>query len=909
MSTFPPEVLHGFITEAQSYLTNLQNVLAQYETAPEKAQLDTMREDVMILSTSIELIGLESIATLAQTASEILEGVADAGTSLSADDCQQLTTLFEQIDSQLTVINESEDELDLPDADDTYVNKVGSDDDPTTPYLEPIIRLDEQLLAVPDLPEELLKIFVMEAAEHNEAIQLNLDGLQKAPDNFKIMSELRRVTHTLKGAAASVGFGQISHMAHMMEELLERHIEEKSVVPNSTFTLLLDSADVLQNILEPDNPAALIERYGQLDYRYLTLLQDAYPDPPAQLRLQAAKTEQAETVTPEPAPSVAMPRVENVLRLPLEDVDKLINRVGEIIINRAGLERHLGRINTMLNELDRSTKRLRQVAHNLDTQIEATVPIPVQQRIPDLNDPNFDPLELDRYSLLYQYTRELEEIASDTGDINSQLNVLTEDMDAGLSHERRLTTELQDGLMLTRLVPFFELETRIRSIIRRTASDLGKTVDVKLFGFDTKVDKMILDTFSDPLLHLLRNSVDHGIETAGQRQKAKKSETGLITIGVARQRGRIVITITDDGGGIDLKKIRQRAIARGFINADARLRTEQLYNLLFEEGFSTAQTVTQTSGRGVGLDIVKRAVNRLQGTIRVDSVVGEGTTFTISVPATLAIVQALFVRSSNQEFAIPLEQVNSILRLDKAMYKQMDEQNIIRLHEQPIAIHDLSDFVGRLDLPTPPNYGLIIDTGEQQTAVLVDSLVGINEAVVKSLGTHLRRVPGVVGATIGGDGRVTLILDVVEVAGGERIYSAPVTEFIDDHPTEIKASHIPHILVVDDSLSVRRVVCSFLNRLGWHTTDAKDGIDALEKLNNAHPDVALVDIEMPRMNGYELLTQIKSEARFNDLPVVFLTSRSGNKHRDRAYQLGVDGYLVKPYREDELMNELQRVMG
>ena len=745
---------------------------------------------------------------------------------------------------------------------------------------------------MPDLPPELREIFALEANEHNQAIQTGLELLRHQPGDMASLSEMRRVTHTLKGAAASVGFARLAHMAHLMEEILDRHLEANAPLIDSVVNLLFDTADVLGNLIEPDQAVPLDTLFETVDRQYVELLGDAYPQPP---QVEAVVSHGRGTETPS-----TVRAAENMLRLSLATMDALINRVGEIIINRSGLERQMGDLRTLLAELDRTTKRLRQVVHNIDAQVKTTLPIRAGAR--ENVDPTFDPLELDRYSLLYQFTRELEEIAADASDLHSHLHFLASDLDAGMTHERHLTTELQDSLLETRLVPFYELETRVRRTVRRTASDLGKSVDVILTGFDTTVDKAILDTLADPVMHLLRNAVDHGIEAPHIRRAANKPATGLITLNVSRERGRVVLTLSDDGAGIDLKKVHQRANALG-----RQVSEQQLLDLLFEEGFSLAETVTQTSGRGVGLDIVRRAVNRLQGMVRVETQVGRGTTFIISVPVTLAITQALFIRSCNQEFAVPLEQVAVVLRLESDFLDEIQKEGVLRYEGRALAIRDLAEFVGGPNARSgTPRYGLITETGDRGTVVLTEGMIGIHEAVVKSLGSHLRRVFGVAGATIAGDGRVTLILDLMEFVAAEQGASHT------DGPVQVvraqSVAEAPCVLVVDDSPSVRRVVCAFLERAGWQTVDAKDGIDALEKLGSIRADAALVDIEMPRMNGYELLARIKSDASLRHIPVIFLTSRSASKHRERAAQLQVDGYLVKPYRENELLEELTRVI-
>ena len=885
MTIVLPELLAGFLDEARGYVATLRQALANAPDRFDQARLQELHHQARVLSTGAGMLGLEAVAALAGEAAALVDTRITQQQALTSDDCQRVAQLLTAIDADLT--------------------DRGADMPLTAPPPAPNARanggsLPDGFAPLADLPPELLNIFALEAQEHSLAIERGLEHLLQHPHDLDTVRDLRRATHTLKGASASVGFAQMAHIAHLMEEVLERALDSDQALGKNALNLLLDSADVIEHLMQPGAGDAGADPFTAVDKRYARLLGDAYPAQPA----QPVAPDSANASPPDPQPAA---RVENMLRLPLADMDLFINRVGEIIINRSSLERQLGGLRRLLIELDHSTNRLRRVAHDIDSQIETALPT----RSLDSDDPAFDPLELERYSLLYQLIRELEEIATDTGDINGQLHDFSGDLDGGLTRERRLTMDLQDTLLSARLVPFYEIETRLRRTVTRTARDLDKNADLLLVGFDIKVDKTILDALVDPLMHLLRNAIDHGIEPPDARRAAGKPTSGLVTLNVTRQRGRVVITLSDDGHGIDRDRVRQAAVQHGLIGAQDQPSPQQVIDLLFQEGFSLSETVTQTSGRGVGLDIVRRAVNKLQGTIAVDTQAGQGTTFTIAVPVTLAIAQTLFIESCGQQFAVPLEQIGMVLRLDDDLLAQIQRDDVLRYDGRALAVVALADFVRPDHAGMPPQYGLMVELGDQQVVALVDRVAGIHEAVVKSLGSHLRRVSGIVGATIAGDGSVTLILDLIEIVTTDRGGTAVHTrqQAGSSHPGPRRApSSAPHVLVVDDSPSVRRVVCAFLERAGWQTTDAKDGIDALEKLGSVRPDAALVDIEMPRMNGYELLSRIKADANWKTIPVVFLTSRSAAKHRERAAQLNVDGYLVKPYSENELLQTLARVM-
>lgn len=870
MSTLTPDILTGFLAEAQGYLDALHEALAGGDDTPGQDHIQEIHRLIHTLGGAAAMLDLPEVAALATSAEKHLDPLLEGDNGLSDKIRGKLTTAVEDIEQRLKALADSNG----------------------GPAAEPPMQAPPQ---TSDLPPELLEIFVLEAQEHSKVIHDGLERLRKDATDTATLSEVRRATHTLKGAAAAVGIELIARLAHQMEDLTEGFLErEEALTPEAT-DLLLDSADALEEMIEPqedDSGSALLE---SIDERYAKLLGAAYT--PFPVPLPSAEPEGE-------APPRQHLRSEDLLRIPLADIDQLINRVGEIVINRAAFEGHLGSLDELLVALGHSTRRLRQVAQDIDTQVEATPMAGVGDH--DTYE-IFDPLELDRYTLLHQLARELEEVAADTGNVNSDLHLLADEFDATLIRERRLTTELQDGLMATRLVTFREIETRLRQTVRRAAHDLDKSVELILVGFDTEVDKTILNALVDGLMHMLRNAVDHGIEPPEAREAAGKPPTGQITLRMSRERGRAVISLSDDGAGIDLKAVLKHAVEAGLIGKEETPDQEELLNVLFEEGFSLAEQVTQTSGRGIGLNIVQRAVRSLQGTVRISTSSGRGTTFTISVPVTLAITRALFVGSGQQVFAVPLEQIASVMRLPASARDEFQEEGILRSEGRVLSVYELAAFTQEQVADVEAQrYGLVVESGGQPTVVLVDTLVGTREAVIKSLGTHLRRVHGIAGATITGDGHVVLILDLPELIGSEDA-SPWVADASPPNAWQKPQSGKLHVLVVDDSLSVRRVVCSFLERSGWQATSAKDGIEALDGMATMRPDVALVDIEMPRMNGYELLSRMRADANLQDIPVVFLTSRSATKHRERAGQLGVDGYLVKPYREDELLEELIRV--
>ena len=484
-----------------------------------------------------------------------------------------------------------------------------------------------------------------------------------------------------------------------------------------------------------------------------------------------------------------------------------------------------------------------------------------------------------------------------------ELQRLSGDADDLMGRQARLLSEIHDRLMHIRLVPFGNVGARLRRTVRQVAERSGKPVDLVLEGESVEVDKALLEEMAEPLMHLLRNAVDHGIESPQRRLKAGKPERGRITVRAAHEGDRVVLRISDDGGGVDTVAVRLRAVERGFASPGmaARMTEAELFALVFEPGFSTAREVSETSGRGVGLDVVRECVERLKGSVTLTSRRGEGATFVVRLPMTVAVTRALLVRARGQTFAVPLASVAHVARLGAEA--EETAQGTIRIGE---------DFYPRVALgealclrtPEAADAGrrsvLLVETGEGRTAVVVDDVQGGREIVVKNLGTHLRKVHGVSGATVTGDGGVVLILNPLEFT---RPPGGTLSQ-LDEPPAPARPLSV---LVVDDSPSMRRALTALVQREGWTAAEAKDGQEGLEMLAaGPAPDVMLVDVDMPRMNGFELLAAVKGEAALRGVPVVMVTSRSSPADRKKAEELGADGYVVKPYQDDELLATVRR---
>ena len=465
--------------------------------------------------------------------------------------------------------------------------------------------------------------------------------------------------------------------------------------------------------------------------------------------------------------------------------------------------------------------------------------------------------------------------------------------------------------MRTRMVPFTSLAARLRRIVRQTAQELGKKVELELSGAEGEMDRTVVDRVIAPVEHMLRNAISHGIEMPEQRRAAGKPESGTIRILLDRESSDVVLRIVDDGAGMNLAAIRSKAIERGMMDADSELSDNDALQFILETGFSTAEKVTQVAGRGVGMDVVNSEVKQLGGSLHIDSESGKGTSFTVRLPFTLALNQALLVEVGEDTYAVPLASIEGVVRLHledlKVYYDNPDAR--FSYGGSDYEVRHLCSLLGtgkpRLDSVAKQIPLLLARVGDQGVAIQIDNLLGSREIVVKSVGPQISAVKGVAGATILGDGSVVMILDVAEMLrGGASLAMAQVEELI-QQPTR---DNTVTVMVVDDSITVRKVTSRLLERNDMNVITAKDGVDAVSKLQDNIPDIMLLDIEMPRMDGFELATHVRNEARLRNIPIIMITSRTGDKHRQRAMQIGVNRYLGKPFQEAGLMESIRAML-
>ncbi|MEZ5459131.1 MAG: response regulator [Steroidobacteraceae bacterium] len=594
-------------------------------------------------------------------------------------------------------------------------------------------------------------------------------------------------------------------------------------------------------------------------------------------------------------------------RVDAELLDQLLNQAGEVSIGRARLEQQVSSIDHNLGELSRTVTRLKEQLRNLEIETEKQILHRYESDASHRGD--FDPLELDRYSSIQQFSRALAETASDVASIQQLLESLTQDTTNLLQQQARTVTELQNGLMRTRMVPFQRHAQRLQRIVRQAAAESGRQAELSIEGASGELDRQVLERMLPPFEHILRNAVVHGIELPAERVARGKPEAGQIQMSLRREGSEVVVEIQDDGAGMNIAAIRTKGIALGLIRSDQAVSDGDVMQLVLEPGFSTASTITQQAGRGVGMDVVATEVKKLGGALHMDSKQGEGTRFTIRLPLTLAISHALVVRVEDELYALPLPTVEGVVRLSRdevAAHLARDGASF-EYGGQTYRLQQLGLFVGLAPSPLPAQDVtvpvVLVRAGDHSTGLVTDELVGSREIVVKSVGPQISGIRGISGATILGDGRIVIILDISALVRADwRSRTAPVA------PRE-KVDARAIALVVDDSITVRRVTQRLLERNGMRVLTARDGLDAVAVLAEHLPDVILLDIEMPRMDGYEVAAHVRNDARLRDIPIIMITSRVGEKHRARAIELGVTDYLGKPYQEAQLLEAIEPLVA
>jgi len=799
-----------------------------------------------------------------------------------------------------------------------------------------------------ELDADLMPVFIEEANDMLPQMGRLLRAWQGAPGDTGSPPALLRLLHTIKGSARMAGAMRFGQHLHDMESRIEQIMHLSQQPPQVMEDLLgrhdlgLQMFDALQH---PEAPTAFDvapaaeaagsagENSGQRPTAGLAMAQTAGdasetsaqpPPPPAPVvserRRERRLPADVVTVNATPVPLV---------RVRADILDRLVNQAGEVSIARSRLENEIGAMRQSLVELTENVTRLRQQLREVEMQAESQIENQISSQRANSPEKQFDPLEFDRFTRLQELTRIMAETVNDVGSVQQNLTRTLDSASIDLTMQARLTRDLQQDLMSVRMVQFASVTERLYRVTRQASKEVDKRINLDIRGSTVELDRSVLEKMAGPFEHLLRNAIVHGIETRTARQAAGKNEIGELRIEVRQEGNEVVIEFSDDGQGLSLERIRNKAQQTGLLGLDSVISDAELSDLIFHPGFSTAPVVTELAGRGIGMDVVRAEAVALGGRVAIVSEPGKGAQFTIHLPLTLAVTQVVLLTTGGKTYAVPSVLVEQVQQLKTPALVAAYNEGAVTWQSQRVPMVYLAGLLGESHVSAvSQQYSplIILKSGSNRLAVHVDEILGNREVVVKNIGPQLARLAGIAGATVLGSGEIVLILNPVALtqrAAQEQGHVSPqdggdgsitiaqtigaVAEF--DHGAGggvtmqavpgLQTRHI--VMVVDDSLTVRRVTQRLLSREGYQVVLAKDGIDALEHLQSVTPDVMLVDIEMPRMDGFDLTRNLRGDERTRHIPIIMITSRSASKHRNHAFELGVDEYLGKPYQEDVLL--------
>ena len=801
---------------------------------------------------------------------------------------------------------------------------------------------DDDIDAVDDIDVELFPIFDEEASELLLQLQTRLNEWRAQPADATAASACMRTLHTFKGGARLAGAMRLGEMAHRLETAIE-HPWSPGELQAADIDRLLVRADAMQATFEAVREAVR-EASEATEATRVNAAQAArtaeqavgpaaVAEPAPVLLPLAAPVRSAAAVAAAMAaaaqravggPGIAWQRFTSgdtgpaaaverqavsvaSVRVRAGLLDRLVNQAGEVSITRARIDADVRQLQGNLAELSDSLDRMRRQLRDIELQAETQISTRLEAAKAAAQ--AFDPLEMDRFTRFQELTRFLAESVNDVGTLQRGLQRTLQSTEDQLAAQARLTRELQDDLLRTRMVEFESMADRFYRTVRQASKDTGKQVRLDIVGGAIEIDRGVLDRMTAPFEHLLRNSVAHGIEPPDRRAAAGKDPGGRITVTVAQAGNEVAVEFADDGAGLDLPRIRQRGIDRGLLQADQPASDAELAQLIFTPGFSTADNVTELSGRGVGMDVVRADVNAMGGRIETASRAGQGTQFRLLLPLTTAVTQVVMLRCGGLHIAVPSSLVEVVRRVSGAEVDAAYASGGYDFNGEAVPFFWMAALLAAgsrgegADSDNRTQAVVVIRSAAQRVALHVDDVVGNQEVVVKNVGPQLSRMPGLAGVTLLSTGSVALIYNPVALAA---VYGESARLRMQESPTTLPDSaqlvkKAPLVLVVDDSLTVRRVTQRLLAREGYRVTLAKDGVEALARLAEERPAVLLTDIEMPRMDGFDLLRNVRSEPRLAGLPVVMITSRIAQKHRDFAVELGVDHYLGKPFSEEDLL--------
>ena len=790
-----------------------------------------------------------------------------------------------------------------------------------------------------ELLDGLLAELPIQVASFTSAIEKFVIGTGSMAD----VEQAKRAAHTLKGAANTVGVAGIANLTHHLEDLLIGLTEKNTLPEKALANLLMEASDCLEAMSEsvlglgaaPTQALEVLQRV--LDFIYHGEIIDAKDsvdlEDSAMSSMAAPAAQEVATPTLNNAnEAIEAAETEHVaieaaqmLRVPAPVVDELLRLAGENVISNAQIQERLRQTQKQSKAIQKQDALFQKLIAELENLVDVRgLSAPRQTAV---QDGDFDPLEFERYSELHTITSQLIEARTDASEMSGKIDEELHALGELLEVQRRLQMENQHAVIRTRLVPVSTLVSRLQRSVRQTCRLLDKNVELKIIGEATSIDSNMLQDLTDPLMHVLRNAIDHGIESSSDRLAKSKPASGLIELSFAREGNAIVVRCKDDGAGLDYAEIRRTAMQRNMLVAGAKPTDEELGRLILMPGFSTRETTTQTSGRGIGMDVVYTSILEMKGSLRLLSDAGKGLTVELRLPATLLSEHTLMARIGGKLLAVSSRRILDIHYITPDQIDFIGDQQVYRVGDTVHQLLKLDNLLGMPDKRARARelgFPVLITSTDAGTscAILVQELVDGREVVVKKLGKYVPKIAGTIGAVILGDGSVAPVIDLPELLRASSQGPQLSTVFrtasqtgahngksIQDTNSSRPAVATRIALIVDDSLSARRAAAQIMRDAGYEVRTAIDGLDAVAALETLVPDVILVDMEMPRMNGLELTSHVRGRAHLKNVPIIMITSRSTEKHRQQGDAAGVSAYLVKPFNEDKLLQHIDNLVG
>ena len=784
--------------------------------------------------------------------------------------------------------------------------------------------------------QELLEDFLIEAFEMIEEMDQDLVELENNPDDLELLNKIFRVAHTIKGSGSFLNFDKLTHLTHHMEAVLDKARKGELKITPEIMDVILESVDAMKAILEyiRDNGD---DSSPDVDIEPIVKKLDAIVNGNSLSSNEEDKKEEKqeeivggvnlEEITPDNLDEL------DLSNLSPEELDKVLDKLVEDM-NTSPEEEGVEEVEIVeeSKEEDSKEKEESKEEEKKEEVVEKKETTPVKPTSTEVKETQKKELKKHLVTTKEQTIRvdvkRLDQLMNLIGELVLAKNRLIkiyndveeryegekflEELNQVVSSISIVTTDLQIAVMKTRMLPIGKVFNKFPRLVRDLARELGKKVRLIIEGEDTELDKSIIEEIGDPLVHMIRNAIDHGIEPPEERKKLGKPEEGTIWLRAYNEGNMIVIEIKDDGRGMDPEKLKKKAIEKGIITPQEaeNMSDKEAFMLIFKPGFSTAEKITNVSGRGVGMDVVKTNIEKLNGIIEVDSVPGKGTTFKLKIPLTLAIIQALLVASQEDLFAVPLSNVIETVRIVEEDIYTIEGKSVLKLRDEVLPLVNMADIfnIEKVLMPEKYLYVVILGLGASKIGLIVDRFIGQEEIVIKSLGEFLKGLPGIAGATIRGDGRVTLIVDVASLMklAKETHNKKLVTDSLKEAKKKKEKPEDYTVLIVDDSAMDRKIMRQAVEELGVNILEAKDGVEALNLLKQNDVDAMLIDIEMPRMDGYTLAQEIRKYNKYRKLPLIAVTSRATKADRVRGVEVGMNEYITKPYTKEYLQNVIRR---